>query len=244
MRTNSGAEDPHALLPDPFEPCAEQVERYVGALQGLAKSDPHLARRQVWSQILLAAARASRRRDEVHDSLNRVFRLGVPPEPPVDGFYDGVLVTTTTFAATDPFFRAISCVWMPWVGKRFDARLGIGDNTMLPSARLPARLLWPGYRFHSLDDGRYAAFSFRTYEGAGVLDPERRMLKIDYDWDENPRFLIRDILDELVQIVPGVYLGKALFKRGKPAHPNSWRLVGYFALRPAALGASETVPSP
>jgi hypothetical protein len=45
-----------------------------------------------------------------------------------------------------------------------------------------------------LGDGCYAAFRFRTYSGAGALDHERRVLKIDYDWDENPRLLIRDIL--------------------------------------------------
>lgn len=84
-----------------------------------------------------------------------------------------------------------------------------------------------------MDDGRYAAFPFRTYEGAGVVDTDRRVLKIDYDSDENPSFLIRDILDELVQIVPGVYLGKALLSRYRPMNPI-WRLAGYFALRSAA----------
>jgi hypothetical protein len=59
------------------------------------------------------------------------------------------------------------------------------------------------------------------------------VIKIDYDWDENPNFLIRDILDELVQVVPDVFLSKALLRRGEPAR-TSWRLVGYFALRSGA----------
>jgi hypothetical protein len=46
MRTKQGAEELHALQPEPLEPCAEEVERYIEALQGLAKSDADLVRRQ------------------------------------------------------------------------------------------------------------------------------------------------------------------------------------------------------
>jgi len=242
MRTNQTAEELLTLQPDPLEPRADETEHYVGALQTLAKSDPDLAQRQTWNQFRLAGMRAGRRRDEVHDSLNRIFRLGTLPEPMLDGPYDGVALTPTTFAATDPILRALSSLWMPWLGKRFDAERETGDNMMLPSVRLPSKLLWPGYQFLSLGEGRYVAFRFRTYAGAGVVDTDRRVLKIDYDWDENPKFLIREILDELVQIVPGVYLGKALLRLGKPSRPN-WRLVGYFALRPAAPDLSVSPPA-
>jgi len=236
MRTNRRTQELHDLQPDPLEPRAEEVERYVAALQELAESDPNLARRQVWAQIRLAGMRAGQRRSEAHDSLNRIFRLGTLPELILDGPYDGVPIAPTTFAATDPVLRALSSLWMPWLGKRFDAETATGDNIMLPSARLPAKLFWPGYRFRSLGNGRYAGFRFRTYVGAGALDRDRRVIKIDYDWDENPNFLIRDILDELVQVVPDVFLGRALLRRGEPAH-TSWRLVGYFALRSGASGS-------
>ena len=237
MRTNQRAQELLTLQPDSLEPRAEEVERYVGALQVLSEADPDLARRQTWNQIRLAGMRADRRRAEVHDSLNRIFRLGILPEPILDGRFEGVAITPTTFAATDPLFRALSYLWMPWVGKRFDAETQTGDNMLLPSARLLSKLFWPTYRFRSMDDGRYAAFPFRTFEGAGVVHTDRRVFKIDYDWDENPSLLIRDILDELVQVVPGVYLGKALLRCVGPMSP-SWRLVGYFALRPAAPDTS------
>jgi hypothetical protein len=237
MATNQRAQDLHALQPDPLEPRPEEVESYVAALQELAASDPDLAGRQAWSQIRLAGMRADRRRSEALESLNRIFRISTMPEPPPDGPYDGLVVTTTTFAATDPLFRVLLSLWMPWLGKRFDAAAATGDNMMLPSTRLPAKLVWPSYRFQSLGEGRYAAFRFRTYAGAGAVDRDRRVLKIDYDWDENPNFLIRDILDELVQIVPDVYLGKVLLRYGKR---QSRRLVAYFALRPAASGSPRT----
>jgi hypothetical protein len=46
MRTKQGAEELHALQPDPLEPCADEVEPYIGALQGLAQSDADFVRRQ------------------------------------------------------------------------------------------------------------------------------------------------------------------------------------------------------
>jgi hypothetical protein len=236
MRTDYTAQELLALQPDPIEPRAEEVERYVEALQVLAETEPDLARRQTWNQIRLARTRAGRRRAETNDSLNRIFRLGTLPKPMLDGSFEGVAITPTTFAAIDPVLFALSSVWMPWVAKRFDAETATGDNVVLPSARFPAKLLWPSYRFQSMGEGRFAAFRFRTYAGAGAVDPDRKVLKIDYDSNENPRFLIRDILDELVQLVPGVYLGKVLLGFGKPADTNR-RLVGYFALR-------TTTPSP
>jgi hypothetical protein len=93
--------------------------------------------------------------------------------------------------------------------------------------------MWPSYRLEPIGEG-YAAFRFRTYEGPGAVDPDRETLKIDYDSDDNPRFLIRDILDELVQIVPGAYIGKVLMRR-----KGGWRLTGYFALEPALATSGE-----
>jgi len=59
MRTNRTAEELLALQSDPLEPRAEEVERYIGALQMLAESDPDLAGRQTWTQIRLAGMRGS-----------------------------------------------------------------------------------------------------------------------------------------------------------------------------------------
>ncbi len=175
MGLNQRVQDLHALQPDPLEPRAEEVERYVAALQELAESDPDLAGRQAWSQIRLAGMRGGRRRSEALDSLNCIFRLGTVPKPSLDGPYDGLVVTTTTFAATDPLFRVLLSLWMPWRGKRFDAKTTSGDNLMLPSARVPAKLVWPSYRFQDIGEGCYAAFRFRSYVGAGTLDRDRQV---------------------------------------------------------------------
>jgi hypothetical protein len=222
-----------ALEPDPLEPAPRDVEAYVSALQGLSKANAEVARRACWRQIRLAGARAGRRPAEAHDTLNRIFRLGSPPRPPLDGPTRGILVTPTVSRALDLGLRALASAWLPWTGKRFDAAAGTGDNLLVAAARGPARVIWPSYRLEPLGDG-YAAFRFRTYVGPGTVDPDRETLKIDYDSDENPRFMIRDILDELVQVAPGAYLGKVLLRR-----KEGWRLVGYFALEPAVVPAEE-----
>jgi hypothetical protein len=239
----------HELEPDPLEPNADEVERYVAALQDVARTDVELARRRAWSQIRLAGARAGARRAEAHDTLGRIFRLGGPPEPALDGPLRGILVTPTTAALADPLFRAITSAWLPWGGKRFDAESQTGDNLLARSARIPAKAIWPRYRLEESGDGQLVGFRFRTYVEPAKLDDGLEALKIDYDSEENPGLLIRDILDELVQVVPGAYLGKMLLRRG-----GGWRLMAYFALQPpetvrveepvAEAVAAEPVPAP
>ena len=202
-------------------------------LAQIADAEPELARREAWEQIRLAGQRAGSRRSQELDSLNRIFRCGRPPTRTLDGPMRGILVTTSTFPVTDPLFRALASLWLPWVGKRFDAAGESGDNIMLPSARWPAKLFWPGYRLTDSGDGRYTAFRFRTHTDPGTVDPDIDTFKIDYDSDDNPGFLIRDILDELVEIVPGAYLGKVLLRTGAASAPK-WNLVAYFALEPVA----------
>jgi hypothetical protein len=162
----------------------------------------------------------------VHETLNSTFRHGTPPSEPLEGMYPGKLVTPTTWRVTDPLVRAIAHLWMPWLGKRFYPATETGDNLLVHSARLPSRALWPSYRLQETGDGRFAAFRFRTYTSPGTVDPDIETLKIDYDSPDNPGFLIRNILDELVEVGPGEYLGKVLLRRR-----DSWRLVGYFSLR-------------
>ncbi len=210
---------------------AKDVARYVEALQGLSKANADLARRAAWTQIRLAGARAGKRPDEARDTLNGIFRLGTPPKPHLDGPMRGMMVTPTVPRPFDIGLRALASAWMPWSGKRFDATADAGDNVLTESARLPTRILWPSYRPDPIEAG-FAAFRFQTYVSPGAVDPDIETLKIDYDSTENPSFLIRDILDEVVQVVRGAYLGKVLLRRR-----GEWRLLGYFALEPVVAGA-------
>ena len=126
--------------------------------------------------------------------------------------------------------RTITGAWMPWLGKRFNAAEGTGDNVLLGSARWPAKLLWPLYATREARGGR-SAFDFETAIEPSKDEPLTEVMKIDYhDLDSNPSLLIRSIRDELVEVVPGAYLGKMLWRHDAERHT----LLAYFALRQPA----------
>lgn len=90
--------------------------------------------------------------------------------------------------------------FFPWQGKSFDTRArksGHGDN----------RVHLPFYR------GNW--FGFRTRIGRSLVDGGDCVL-LDYDCVGNPRPL-RRLRDELREVVPGIYLGPALWRRRKGA---------------------------
>ena len=164
---------------------------------------------------------------DVAEGYEALFRTGSVPDPAPDGFLPGKLEMTTTFAALDAYGRWISRVWMPWMGKRFDAAASTGVNRMVPAARLPMRILWPGHDPQPAGDANaLEAFPFRTRVEPGALDPGTSVMVIDYDFEANPALLIRRIRDELVQVEDGFYLGKVLMRLG-----DGYRRIGFFSLR-------------
>lgn len=72
----------------------------------------------------------------------------------------------------------------------------------------------------------FLAFPFRTYMGPGKADPDRQVLKIDYNLRANPLLNVRRVLDELVQLSEGFYLGKAHFKW----YLGRWQTLAFFSL--------------
>ena len=91
------------------------------------------------------------------------------------------------------------------------------------------RVLTPFYRRFSVNsDGTSNAYYFDTRVGRGYRDKDIDVLKLDYDSDENP-FLIRIILDEVVEIAADELLGKVHLK----VFPRYYATIGYFGLRKA-----------
>ena len=76
-----------------------------------------------------------------------------------------------------------------WIGKSFDSKNNTGINRFSEGLVEEKRI------------------EFKTYQGKGLMDPDVDVLKIDYNIEENP-FYIKWILDEIVQVSPGKYLGK------------------------------------
>jgi hypothetical protein len=95
-----------------------------------------------------------------------------------------------------------------WQGKKFFAASSTGINVFTSGSTTEEK------------------YPFVTSIGKGVRDTTRDVLKIDYDIPSNP-FWLRPILDEILQIAPGQYLGK-LQLRIIPGFPFT---LGYFELK-------------
>ena len=72
-----------------------------------------------------------------------------------------------------------------WQGKKFDSSNSTGINIISNKEKYP----------------------FKTYIGKGIQDKNLDVYKIDYNIKTNP-FWLRFILDEIVEVSPGKYLGK------------------------------------
>jgi hypothetical protein len=159
------------------------------------------------------------------DRLGDLFASGKVPDLPLQGFLRGRLVAMTVWPPFDAGVRRIAGLWMPWLGKSFDPETSSGINVLHKNAAVPIKMLFPRHPPRRDLGDRIEAFPFKTRAEVGTVDPETKVLKIDYDFDPNPGFIIRDLLDELVQIDDGVFLGKILFRwRGL------YRPIGYFSL--------------
>lgn len=157
--------------------------------------------------------------------LEDMFRSGSTPDPAPEGFLKGRLICSSTWGWLDAAGRRLADMYMPWLGKSFDPSTDSGVNVLIPSARGPMRVLWRSYVPERELADRIEAFPFRTRIAPGEVDPDVDVLKIDYDFEANPSFVIRRILDELVRVDDGFYLGKVLFRR-----QGAWATIGYFSL--------------
>ncbi|HEV8420756.1 MAG TPA: hypothetical protein VGR13_05320 [Actinomycetota bacterium] len=167
-----------------------------------------------------------RNRADVLRRMDALFAAGVAPDPPPSGFQTGRLLATSTWGPWDAVVIQIARLWMPWLGKTFRPTTGTGLNRFTPTTvtRAWLRTLFPRHAPEAALPNRLEAFPFRTCVARGELDAGVSVLKIDYDFEANPT-LIRHILDELVQIAPGRYLGKVLFRSG-----GRYRRIGLFSL--------------
>jgi hypothetical protein len=178
-------------------------------------------------QALEGLLRDDRRRGLA--ALNELFRNGRVAEPFLDGPYEGQLVALDIAPGLTRLLEGLASVWMPWKGKyliRSDHR---GDNIFSRDSRGVMRILFPFYKgMINYREDVFRAFVFDTSVQAGQVDPDRQVFRIDYNRKDNPASTIRRIVDEVVEVAEGVYLGKIHFKWWW----GSWSMLGYFALRP------------
>lgn len=156
-------------------------------------------------------------------NLDDSFKNGTLPKK-LNGFYRGKLEVLYPKTVIERIGNIAFKIWLPWYGKELDTKKNTGLN------HVPA-ILDPIVRARYGDSvilGKTGAalqvFPFKTSNAKGLKDTIK-VLRLDYDIPQNPQS-IRNIVDELVEIKPGEYLGKAYTKEGK-----ALRLLAFFSLR-------------
>lgn len=138
---------------------------------------------------------------------------GLPGEYP-DGFYKG----KAFLLGNRP---------VPWLGKSFERENSRGFNIFTPAGASLLMLMTPFYKqFRKNPDGNTDAYYFMTSAGPAFRDKGIETIKLDYDSPENP-FLIRIVLDEIVEVAPQEFLGKVHVK----VFPGYYATIGFFGLK-------------
>lgn len=116
---------------------------------------------------------------------------------------------------------------VPWLGKSFERENQRGFNIFTPTGASLLKIITPLYkRFRPSSDGNTDAYYFETRTVKGFKDKDVNVITLDYDSPENP-FLIRIILDEIVEVAPQEFLGKVHMK----VFPGYYATIGFFGLR-------------
>lgn len=198
-------------------------------LRALAVDDAPRAASEAWAWLVELQAPAE------HARLPWLFAQGTAPDGP-DGDCEGIVMNLygePWLVGMDRLVRLGQ--WLGgigWTGKTFDAAAGTGFNRLTSSSRIAALVAMPTYAFTRRGD-ELLGFRFDHAIEPSPIAPHARVRAIRYDAPEyeNPLVLPRT-RDELVEIVPGVYLGRALL-RGR----YDFQVVGYFGLRGPRGGA-------
>lgn len=145
--------------------------------------------------------------------LVRLFDAGVAPDSALRGRFMGQFEAFKIGPGISQLGESVDRTWRPWQGKTFAGVEAMGDNRLRHNTFPLVRLLAPTYNAFKADTRTtYRAFPFRTCVAPGRDNPAQSVLKIDYNLPVNPGWSVRRILDELVQIDEGVFLGKAYVK--------------------------------
>lgn len=154
--------------------------------------------------------------------LESCFTDGTPAEGLV-GSRKGRLLATTVGYGLDGAFEGLGRLWMPWRGKHFSRSAAEGVNLFTRGGRRAIRTAFPRYGGLEDDEQGASAFRFVTSVGPSVTHPGRTVLRLDYrNVTGNPAFPVRRVVDELVQLDEGLFLGQALMARGGKLRRVAW----------------------
>lgn len=205
------------------------IDERVQNLRDLAETDPVNAQDAAWAWFTRLGQLTAVDRVKGEEQLDRLFAQGAAPAP-IDGTAEGMMIAYLFGGPYDFAMRKIGALWMPWLGKRFDAAGSRGENRITDEFRYVTRAVWPRYATRRVE-GERRGFEFETRIERGAVEPAVSVLVIDYQRaPRNPRRIVPSIRDELVQIVPGTFMGRALWRRGGGGG-GEYKNMGFFALR-------------
>ncbi|MFC4376139.1 hypothetical protein ACFO5K_18745 [Nocardia halotolerans] len=179
----------------------------------------------MWSYL-----RALGRRDD-RNALSQLFGAGTEPQN-LDGKLEGQIVGRLFGIPEAKLANQLMRIDPTWRGKSFDLASGTGLNRLSPLAMVAMPIVTFGYRRLRLVGGESEGFHFNHSVDQGLIEPRVTVRALDYGVPryQNPgvrTFPIRKTRDEIVELTPGVYLGRALLFKGA----DDIRLIAYFALR-------------
>lgn len=189
----------------------------------LSLTSPVLARHQGWD-YLQDLGKAGRR-----DQLAALFERGQAPEGP-HGALEGLIVGNLFGVPEAYLANPLLKIDPTWRGKTFDTDTGF--NRLAPLAKYAMRVIAPLYRGLRRAGSEMVGFEFTHRIDTAAIPPYIKVRALDYSPAEfrNPSvrtFPIKRTRDEVVELLPGLYLGRALLKM----HSGEVRLIAYFALR-------------
>ncbi|KAA1432771.1 hypothetical protein [Mycolicibacter arupensis] len=202
------------------EPASASV---LDDLRALSLGSPVLARQQGWS-YLQELGKAGRR-----DQLAALFERGHAPEE-IRGELEGLIVGNLFGIPEAYLANPLLKINPTWRGKTFDAETGF--NRLAPLARYAMRVIAPLYSGLRRVGSEMVGFGFNHRIDTAAIAPFVKVRALDYGPAEyrNPSvrtFPIKRTRDEVVELVPGLYLGRALLTM----HSGEIRLIAYFGLR-------------
>ena len=196
----------------------------LAELRALADHSPSRARHETWDYLKELGARDDR------EALTDLFGAGT--EPHLDGRLEGLIVGPLFGIPEARLANVLMKIDPTWRGKTFDAAAGTGLNRLSPIALLAMPVITFGHLGLRLVRREAEGFRFTHAPDVGLIAPRVRVRALDYGVPEyrNPgvrTFPIRHTRDEIVELTPGVYLGRALLL--SPA--SGAKVIAHFALR-------------
>ncbi|RPI77511.1 MAG: hypothetical protein EHM41_26800 [Chloroflexi bacterium] len=178
-------------------------------------------------KILSAQELLKNRRKSGINLLDRLFRSGTLPDASLSGGLAGKMIDIHISPLLTQIVQFIYRTWKPWQGKVFYPNRSLGYNLIPHNSLILYRMPFPLYREYRVSGQKTVqAFPFQISIGPGIKDPDVQVMKLDYNLSGNPRLTFRRLMDELVYVGEGVYLGKAHFQW----YWGRWQTVGYFSL--------------